>query len=65
MDKTDVEGICKASEGILVNVSKDSDYDKKRTKAIEEQRLKDRINTIENDISSIKELLTQILSKVN
>jgi hypothetical protein len=64
MHKTDVENILSVEKGILINVSKSSEYEALRGKAIEEQRQKDRINNLEKDVSSIKSLLEQILRKV-
>jgi len=65
MHKTDVDNIVSNDNGILINVSKNSDYKKMRLKAIEEKRDKERINNLESEMASIKSLLKQILSKVN
>ena len=64
MHNTDVEGIKSVTPGILTNV-KESSYMQIKREMIEKSREKERINNMEKDIMSMKEMLAQILAKVN
>ena len=64
MHNTDVEGIKSVTPGILTNV-KESSYMQIKREMIEKAREKERINNMEKDITSMKEMLKQILAKVN
>ena len=64
MHNTDVEGIKSVTPGILTNV-KESSYMQIKREMIEKAREKERINNMEKDIMSMKEMLTQILTKVS
>jgi len=64
MHKTDVEGIEILSNGILINVKSESSYHQQRIKAMEEIKQKERINNMEKDIASMREMLSTILTKL-
>ena len=64
MHNTDVEGIKSVTPGILTNV-KESSYMQIKREMIEKAREKERINNMEKDITSMKEMLKQILTKVS
>jgi hypothetical protein len=64
---TDVEGIVSIQRGVLINTIQD-DYKIKleiaKNDLRRKQELESRINSIENDVSSIKDMLTEILRKI-
>lgn len=62
MHKTDVEGIMKEADGILISVS-ESNYAQQRQKMIEQKQDKERINILENRLSKIETLLKQLIQK--
>lgn len=59
MEKTEVAGIYKVSEGVLIN--KDNNalaaYKKQKKRANEIEQMKENISELKNDITEIKELL--------
>ena len=64
MNKTDKDGILKAGDGVLINVKED-DYELRRARLIEERQQKDKINILENRVTSMENMLRQILEKVS
>lgn len=66
-NKTDVDGIVSTQRGVLINTTHD-DYAIKYKIALAESNRKketeERINIIENDVSSIKDMLIEILRKI-
>lgn len=62
---TDVDGIKAAGRGLLISVNEGSEYEKLKAKAIEDRRMKDRINSLESDVAQIKDVLQLILQKVS
>jgi len=65
MLNTDVDGIKQASKGVLVSDAPPSTYEAQHRRMLEQQRDKERINMLEQDVSTIKDMLQQILNKVN
>ena len=67
--KTNVEGIGFVRQGVLVNTAPTNEYaikrDLARAKERKEKEAEERINSLETEVSDIKELLKQILQKVS
>jgi hypothetical protein len=63
MIKTDVPGISKVSEGVLINTDKDAlqAYKKQRTKNREFERMKEDVSSLKTDMQEIKEMLKKVL----
>lgn len=65
MRKTEVPYIETPSKGILISVSEKSDYEMQRARLLAEKRQTDRINKLEEEVSSIHDILKEILKKVS
>lgn len=63
MIKTDVPGICKVSEGVLINTDKDAleAYRKRRSKNKEFEKMKEDVSSLKTDMQEIKEMLKKVL----
>jgi len=64
MHNSDIDGIRVVAPGILSNVT-ESSYMQIKREMIEKARNADRINNMEKDIMSMKDILAQILTKVS
>jgi hypothetical protein len=67
LEKTNLPGYVKDSDTQLVTNRNDAEYKtylKQREKILEQQALEDKINTLENQVSEIHEMLKKIADKV-
>jgi len=64
MHKTDEDGVFETSPGVMI-VDRPDNYEKLRSKAIEEYEQKNRINNLENKVTGMELMLKQILEKVS
>lgn len=65
MHNTDVDGIKSAGKGILISDTPPTKYEEQHRRMLEAQRDKERINKLEQDMSTMMDMLQQILNKVN
>lgn len=59
MEKTDVPGICKVREGVLINTDNSAlaAYKRKKQKSIELNKMQEEMSQLKDDIAEIKALL--------
>ena len=61
--KTEIPGIYKEREGVLINKDKDAleAYKKQRSRNKELDRMKEDISSLKNDLQEIKDMLKKVL----
>lgn len=59
MEKTDIPGICKVRNGVLINTDNNAlaAYKRKKQKSIEFNKMQEEMSQLKDDIAEIKALL--------